>query len=96
MSRQRKLSHPELITHLENKGVTFEKCSKGQAINFIDKNNYYYKVSAFRKNFKDDNKLKNTTAAVTTLAAQTDLLKYKNRNRATMRLTALGSPFYPP
>lgn len=60
MSRQRKLSHPELITHLENKGVTFEKCSKGQAINFIDKNNYYYKVSAFRKNFKKkDDKYQN-------------------------------------
>ena len=60
MSRQRKLSHPELITHLENKGVTFEKCSKGKAINFIDKNNYYYKVSAFRKNFKKkDDKYQN-------------------------------------
>ena len=45
------MSHRELINHLENKGVTFQQCTKGQAINFIDRNNYYYKISAFRKNF---------------------------------------------
>ncbi|QBX08078.1 Abi family protein [Streptococcus equinus] len=60
MSRQKKFSSKELINHLENKGVTFEKCSKGQAINFIEKNNLYYKVAAFRKNFKKkDDKYQN-------------------------------------
>lgn len=50
--RKNKLNHRELVLHLEEKGVTFEQISKGQAITFLEKNNYYYKVSAFRKNFK--------------------------------------------
>lgn len=52
MTRQTKLNNRELINHLEKKGVTFNTISKAQAINFLNKNNYYYKLSAFRKNFK--------------------------------------------
>lgn len=52
MSRQEKLNNVELINHLETKGVTFNNFSKGQAINFLNRNNYYYKLAAFRKNFK--------------------------------------------
>lgn len=52
MARQAKLNNRQLINHLSDKGVTFNKISKGQAITFLDRNNYYYKLSAFRKNFK--------------------------------------------
>lgn len=52
MARQKKLDNRQLINHLSDKGVTFNKISKGDAIIFLDKNNYYYKLSAFRKNFK--------------------------------------------
>ncbi|OHY30900.1 DNA-binding protein [Streptococcus parauberis] len=52
MVRQKKYSHLQLVNHLDSKGIKFEKCSKSNAIKFIDKNNYYYKISAFRKNFK--------------------------------------------
>ena len=55
MVRQAKLNNRELINHLSDKNVTFNKISKGQAITFLDKNNYYYKISAFRKNFKKIN-----------------------------------------
>lgn len=52
MSRKSKYSYRELINQLDNHGVTFDLISKGKAISFLEKNNYYYKVTAFRKNFK--------------------------------------------
>lgn len=55
MPKQPKLSNRELINHLESIGVTFNQTSKGQAITFLDKHNYYYKLAAFRKNFKKKN-----------------------------------------
>lgn len=42
MARQVKLDNRQLINHLSDKGVTFHKTTKGQAITFLDKNNYYY------------------------------------------------------
>lgn len=42
MARQAKLNNRQLINHLSDKGVTFNKISKGQAITFLDRNNYYY------------------------------------------------------
>ena len=52
MSRQPKWNNRELVNHLVSKDVTFNNISIGQAITFLDKNNYYYKLAAFRKNFK--------------------------------------------
>lgn len=52
MSRQPKWNNRKLINHLVSKDVTFNNISIGQAITFLDKNNYYYKLAAFRKNFK--------------------------------------------
>ena len=52
MSRQPKWNNRELINHLASKDVSFNNISIGQAITFLDKNNYYYKLAAFRKNFK--------------------------------------------
>lgn len=57
---QTKMSNRELISHLGDIGVTFNHISQGQAINFLEKNNYYYKLAAFRKNFpKRDDKYLN-------------------------------------
>lgn len=59
MKKHTKLKARELIEHLEtNKGVKFTIISKSNAIKFIERNNYYYKVAAFRKNFSknSDNK----------------------------------------
>lgn len=55
MVRKSKQSYRDLVTLLDNNGVSFELMSKGKAITFLEKNNYYYKVSAFRKNFKKKN-----------------------------------------
>lgn len=55
LSRQRKLNNRELVAHLATKGVTFNTISQGQAITFLEKNNYYYKLASFRKNFKKKN-----------------------------------------
>jgi abi-like family protein len=52
LSRQPKWNNRELVNHLVSKDVTFDNISIGQAITFLDKNNYYYKLAAFRKNFK--------------------------------------------
>lgn len=52
MSRQPKWNNRKLVNHLVSKDVTFNNISIGQAITFLDKNNYYYKLAAFRKNFK--------------------------------------------
>lgn len=52
MQRRKKLTNKELINHLEEVGVTFNNISTGNAINFLDQNNYYYKITSFRKNFK--------------------------------------------
>lgn len=55
MVRKAKQSYRDLVALLDNKGVSFELMPKGKAITFLEKNNYYYKVSAFRKNFKKKN-----------------------------------------
>ncbi|GAX47036.1 Abi family protein [Pseudolactococcus reticulitermitis] len=46
-----KLSFSELIASLDVRGVTFEEMAKSQAIYVLQNKNYYYKISAFRKNF---------------------------------------------
>ncbi|HEL1594626.1 Abi family protein [Streptococcus suis] len=55
MNRIDKKSYRDLVNQLEQHGVKFELISKGKAITFLEKNNYYYKVAAFRKNFKKKN-----------------------------------------
>lgn len=55
MSHKAKQSYRDLVALLDSNGVDFKLMSKGKAITFLEKNNYYYKVSAFRKNFKKKN-----------------------------------------
>ena len=48
-------SSTELIEKLDSKGVTFNKeFSKEDAIKYLEKNNNYYKLSSYRKNFQKD------------------------------------------
>lgn len=50
-----KLSFEQMINQLEDKGVTFNKTCKEDAITILEHSNFYYKVRSFRKNF-DKNK----------------------------------------
>ena len=45
------LSKAEQIEHLLSKGVRFEKISIEEAIKYLDENNNYFKLRAYRKNF---------------------------------------------
>lgn len=45
------LSTEEQIKHLESKGVKFEYISKEEAAEYLQKNNNYFKLRAYRKNF---------------------------------------------
>lgn len=48
------LSPQEQIEHLKRKGVTFNYISEEKAKEYLRKNNNYYKLCAYRKNFKKD------------------------------------------
>ena len=52
MDKKVKQLYRNLVNQLEHHGVKFEIISKGKAITFLEQNNYYYKVAAFRKHFK--------------------------------------------
>lgn len=45
------LSNEEQIKHLVSKGVKFELISKEEAAEYLQKNNNYFKLRAYRKNF---------------------------------------------
>lgn len=54
---KQKLSVDEQIKYLKYKGITFNHCSEQLAKEVLSKRTYYYKVTAFRKNFsKNENK----------------------------------------
>lgn len=42
------------ILILEDKGILFNEISKEKAKQFLEENNYYYRLASFRKNFKKD------------------------------------------
>lgn len=46
-----KLSSADLVLHLENKGVLFNIINKEDAKTYLDQNNNYYKLAAYRKNY---------------------------------------------
>lgn len=46
------LSAKEQINHLKSKGVRFNLCSEELAIQYLEKNNNYFKLRAYRKNFE--------------------------------------------
>lgn len=45
------LSTEDQIKHLQSKGVTFDKMSIEEATRYLDENNNYFKLRAYRKNF---------------------------------------------
>lgn len=49
---KRKYSFDEMIAHLEKKKVGFNLIPKEQAKEILINSNYYYKISAYRKNFQ--------------------------------------------
>jgi len=46
-----KLSIPEQVNYLEEKGVTFSYIDKETANNFLTKNSYFYKLKSYSKNY---------------------------------------------
>lgn len=46
------LTVSELISHMENKGITFNNISKDDAADFLANNNYYLKLASYRANYK--------------------------------------------
>lgn len=49
---KRKLSIDEQITHSKEKGIKFELCSEEKARTYLQKNNNYFKLTAYRKNYR--------------------------------------------
>lgn len=47
MARKPKLSYPEQVQHLEQKGVSFALMSKRQALIYLRDNNNFFKLSSY-------------------------------------------------
>ncbi len=45
------LSHKELIDHMKKKGIRFNIINEEAALSFLENNNYYMKLSSYRKNY---------------------------------------------
>lgn len=46
-----KLTHNDMITHLESKGVTFNYISKTDALEILKTKNYFFKLKSYKANF---------------------------------------------
>ncbi|MDG6137577.1 Abi family protein [Lactococcus petauri] len=53
-----KLDYPDLVNSLEKRGVAFNDITKFDAIKILETKNYYYKITAYRKNFSKSNRRK--------------------------------------
>ncbi|MCJ7843382.1 Abi family protein [Lederbergia sp. NSJ-179] len=49
---KRKLSFDEMIEHLDQKNIKFELITREEAKNILQTSNYFYKITAYRKNFE--------------------------------------------
>jgi len=49
---KKKLIFSEMIDHLESKGVLFNVIKKDAALRILEETNYYYKLTAYKKNFQ--------------------------------------------
>lgn len=47
-----KLDNMEIINHMKEKGIKFTIMSEKDALSFLNINNYYFKLGAYRKNFE--------------------------------------------
>jgi len=45
------LRSDDLISHMENRGIKFDVMSQEDALNFLKRNNNYFKLTSYRKNF---------------------------------------------
>ena len=52
---KKKLTTEELIAHIKSKGITFNHMTENDAKKCLRTLNYYYKLAAYRKNFKNVN-----------------------------------------
>ncbi len=50
--QKEKLTIPEQIEHLKNKGVTFTNCTEDRAATYLADDNYYFRVTAYRSLFE--------------------------------------------
>ena len=50
--KKRLYKSEELIEHMENKGIAFEITNKADAKKFLETNNYYMKLAAYRNNYE--------------------------------------------
>lgn len=49
---KQKLNIKDQVKYLEDKGISFNLFSKSNAEDYLTNNNYYYKLTSFRKNFR--------------------------------------------
>lgn len=56
VAQKRKLSFDEMIEHLDEKNVKFDLISKENAKVILQTSNYFYKITAYRKNFEKNNR----------------------------------------
>jgi hypothetical protein len=49
--QQKKLTFQEMYAHMASKGITFNNLGKSDVIGTLESKSYYYKVTAFKKNF---------------------------------------------
>lgn len=49
---KQKLSVTDQVKRLEDKGISFNVFCKERAEDYLKSNNYYYKLTSFRKNFR--------------------------------------------
>lgn len=56
MSHGQKLTIPEQIEHMKNRGITFNIDSEAQAMQYLQDNNNYFKLRAYRKNYDKNGK----------------------------------------
>lgn len=52
--RKPKLNYEDQIKHLKEKGITFNEMSEEEALDYLEKNNYLFKLSSYRKNYPKD------------------------------------------
>jgi len=79
------LSPEELIHKMDVKGITFEHTSYEEALKYLKKNNNYYKLTSYRKNFQKDEEGKYIGldfAALVDLAIVDMLFRYQVINMA--------------
>lgn len=51
-----KLTFQQMIIHLESKNIRFDKIEKTEVTELLKSSNYFYKMTAYRKNFEKNNR----------------------------------------